>query len=198
MIPRRLLLLIAAGIAILTLVVFRERQLAHWRRTAPPVHVAPRQLAPRFQVADHHRHVVKFERFLGRQRVLLLFFDAELGADQDPYVQALVKNFDAIQKAGVEVIAISDATPYANLEAEKKLGREFPFPLLTDIDLKIPATSPVHRLYGLYDVKKEKSRNGMFLIARDGTLPIGPDGKPLPVEDADEAIRQISAGDWPR
>lgn len=198
MIPRRLLLLLTAGLVIFGLVLFRERQLAHWRATALPAQAAPRQLAPRFEVADHHRHLVKFERFLGRQRVALLFFDARLGADQDPHVLALLRHFDAIRRAGIEVVAISDATPYANLEAEKKLGQTFPFPLLTDIDLKIPASSPVHRMYGLFDVKRERSLNGLFLVARDGTVPIGPDGKPLPVKDVTSAIDRLSAGEWPR
>lgn len=191
MIPRRLLLLLMAGLFILGLVVFRQHQLAHWRVSASPARAAPRQLAPRFEVADHHRHVVKFERFLGRQRVVLLFFDAELGAASDPHLQMLVRNFDTLKRAGIEVVAISDATPYANLEAEKAAGYSFPFPLLTDIDLKIPATSPVHRMYGLYDAKREKSLNGLFLIARDGTVPIGPQGSPLPVSNIEETIRQL-------
>jgi len=198
MIPRGLLLLLAAGLVILGLVLFRERQLEHWRTVAPPVQAAPRALAPRFEVADHHRHLVKFERFLGRQRVVLLFFDAELGADEDANVRALAQNAQALRQQGIEVIAISDATPYANLAAEKKFGRDFPFPLLTDIDLKIPAKSPVHRMYGLYDVRLEKSLNGLFLIARDGTVPIGPDGKPLPVKHVEETVRQLCAGEWPR
>lgn len=198
MFPRRLILLLTAGLLILGLVLFREHQLAEWKVSAPPVTAAPRELAPRFMVADQHRHVVKFERFLGRQRVVLLFFDAQQGAHQDPRLLALAEHADQLKRSGIEIVAISDATPYANLEAGKKRGSDFPFPLLTDIDLRIPATSPVHRLYGLYDERKEVSLNGMFLVARDGTVPVGPNGKPLPVADESETLRQLIAGKWPR
>jgi len=197
MIPRRLLLLLAAGGLIFGLVIFREYQLAEWRETAPPVRAAPRRLAPRFEVTDHHRHFVKFERFLGRQRVVLLFFDAERGAASDPSVQALADNFDVLKRAGIEVVAISDNTPYANQQEEKKWGREFPFPLLTDVT-RNGGISPVHHLYGLYDSRHRKAQNGLFLVARDGTVPVGPGGKPLPVADIEATIRQLCAGEWPR
>lgn len=200
MIPRRLWLLLFAGLVILGLVVFRERQLAHWRKTAPTRNAVPRILAPRFQVADHHRHVVKFERFLGRQRVVLVFFDSQLGADKDPRVQPLVSCFEAIKHAGIEVVAVSSASRFENLEAEKRLGRDFPFPLLTDIEIdpRSPMDHPAHRRWGRYDVKTDQTRTGLFLIARDGTVPIGPEGFPLPVEDEQGAIEKLCRGEWPQ
>lgn len=197
MISRGPILLAFSGLVILGLVVFRERQVAQWRLEAPPRTLVPRQLAPRFQVADHRRHVVKFERLLGRHRVVLLFFDAKLGAEGDPMLQKLVNCFPAMKKAGIEVLAISDAPPYLNQQAEKNRGEPFPFPLLTDIDLNIPASSPVHRMYGLFDKRTQTSANGLFLIARDGTLPVNAQGVPVPVADVDTVIASLCAGEWP-
>jgi peroxiredoxin len=198
MIPKRLLLLLAAGLVILGLVVFRERQLARWKDATPHERPAPRRLAPRFEVADHHRHVVKFERFLGRQRVVLIFFDAELGAAKDPRVQAILPCAAALAEKGIEVVAISGATPYANQQAEAALGHTFPFPLLTDIELKTPIDFPVHRRWGRFDVKRHRPLTGVFLIARDGTVPITPEGLPLPVADEEAAIAALCHGEWPR
>jgi|GEM_PF-716598 Peroxiredoxin len=197
MISRGPILLAFSGLVILGLVVFRERQVAQWRLEAPRRTLVPRQLAPRFHVADHRRHVVKFERLLGRHRVVLLFFDATLGAEHDPTLQKLIECFPAIRRAGIEALAISDAPIYANQEAEKRRGEPFPFPLLTDIDLNIPASSPVHRMYGLFDERTQKTANGLFLIARDGTLPVDEHGVPIPVSDVDAALAALCAGEWP-
>ncbi|WP_437188132.1 hypothetical protein SH668x_001562 [Planctomicrobium sp. SH668] len=194
----RFTLLIVAGGVILLLVMLRERQLRHWSETAAPARAAPRQLAPRFQVTDHRRHLVKFERFLGRQRVALLFFDSRIGAANDPRVLSLLQGEEPLRRAGIEIVAISDANPHENQEAEKTLGIPFPFPLLTDIDLSIPAKLPVHRLYGLYDGASQQVRTGLFLIERDGTVPVGPNGFPLPVADEESAVEQLSQGIWPR
>jgi len=186
-----------AGLAILLSVIWREHQLARWRTQTPGPRAAPRILAPRFNLADHHRHVVKFERFLGRQRVLVVFFDAELGPLRDPRLTLILDCFPILHRMMVEVIGISSATPYANLAAEEERGEMFPFPLLTDIDLKSPISNPVHRLWGRYDERRDQTLTGLFLVARDGTVPIGPDGLPDPVADEQLALDRLCRGEWP-
>jgi peroxiredoxin len=188
------LLLVAAGV-ILVVTVLRYRQLEEWKTSPPPPRAAARQLAPRFELADHRRHLVKFERFLGRQRVVLVFFDSELGADRDPRLLPLIEHFDRINSAGIEVVAVSTATRFENEQAEERIGR-IPFPLLTDIDLHSPVPR-AHLLWGRLDERSQQPLPGMFLVARDGTIPVGPDGKPLPVQDEQAVIETLIRGEWP-
>lgn len=200
--PRRfpvgLALLGLAGVLLVMAVVWRERQLAQWRQDAPTVRFAPRSLAPRFRLADHHRHVVKFDRFLGRQRVLVVFFDAQLGPLRDPRMSRILECHPTIARMGVEIVGISSATPFANLAAEQERGEKIPFPLLTDIDVQSPVNEPVHRLWGRYDEKLGQTKTGLFLVARDGTIALGPDGYPMPVENEQAALDALCQGHWPR
>ena len=119
-------LLLISGLVILGLVMFRQRQLAEWQ-TRPPLRAAPQGLAPRFSLADHHRRFVKLERYFGRERVVLAFFDAALGREPRSPSAAAARCFEALRQAGIQVVAVSDATPYANLQAEEQLGGQFPF-----------------------------------------------------------------------
>ncbi|WP_437206159.1 redoxin domain-containing protein [Planctomicrobium sp. SH664] len=194
---RGLFLLLVAGIVILLVVNWREHQIVQWRALAPTNSLQRRMLAPRFTLVDHHRKVVKFERYLGRQRIVVLFFDAELGAARDARVQQLIQCFPAIQQAGIHVIAISDSSPYANEQAEKGLGKPIPFPLLTDIDVESPVASFVHRRWGRFDPVQERSLNGLFLVARDGTVPVDAEGVPIPVDDETATLAALCRGAWP-
>src|SRR5690606_2707109 len=152
--------------------------------------------APRFMLPDQHRKIVKLERLLGRHRVVLVFFDAELGVDQDPRTKSLIENFSAIHRMGVEIIAVSTSTPFANAEAKQRLGAEVPFPVLTDIDMNNPAPTPAHHNYGRIDAETGMPLTGIFLIERDGSLPVGPDGVPLPVNDEQQVLNQLADGIW--
>ncbi|MCA8995687.1 MAG: redoxin domain-containing protein [Planctomycetaceae bacterium] len=192
-----LILLALAAVAIFIVTLWRIQQLRGWQQQPQTVRSTPRALAPRFEVADHNRHLVKFERFLGRQRVLLIFFDAELGPLKDPRLSRVLECFEQIEGLGVEVVAVSSATPFANGEAEKNYGKPFPFPLLTDIDPNRPVNLPVHRQWGRFDEKTEKTQTGLFLVERDGTIPLGTDGLPQPVENEQAALDSLCSGQWP-
>ncbi len=198
---KREILLLIAGAGILAVTLWRENQLREWEHDPSRKVVAIRALAPRFTLADHNRNVVKLERVLGRHRVVLVFFDAELGVDQDPRTKSLIENFEAINRAGIEIIAVGTATPFQNEEAEKRLGSELPFPVLTDIDINDPAPSPAHRKYGLFEVANKnhdgETRTGFFLIERDGTLPVTLEGIPMPVLNEEETLKILAAGNWP-
>ncbi len=187
------------AIGLFALVILRQQQLERWSEHPPNAKVAPRRLAPRFELIDHNRHLVKFERFLGRQRVVVIFFDAEQGADKDPRVRPLVDHFDKIKQAGIEIIAISTAPFYANEQAEKNMPQmECPFPLLTDIVNRNPIAWPTHRLWGAYNEEQDTPIPGLYLVARDGTIEIGPDGKPIPIADEAAVIAKLIQADWPR
>lgn len=186
-----------AGLILLALVGWRLQQLEHWRQHPESVNLQRRALAPRFELADHRRHLVKFERFLGRQRVVLIFFDAELGADRDPRLQPLLDKEQLLKANGIEVVAVSSATPYANKQAEERLGESIGFPLLTDIDVNTPIPDPVHRMWGRYDEGQDQTLTGLFLIGRDGTVAVDDQGRPKPVENEQQVLELLSQGRWP-
>jgi peroxiredoxin len=194
---KREVLLLVAGVLILVTVVWRQQQLQQWQHDPTRVVITKRALAPRFTLADNSRKVVKLERLLGRHRVVLVFFDAEMGVDQDPRTKNLIENFAAIDSAGIEILAVSTATPFANEEAEKRLGSELPFPVLTDIDINNPAPTPAHHLYGLIDATTSTPRPGLFLINRDGSVAFGLNGFPAPAENETFVLESLSRGNWP-
>lgn len=191
------ILLLIAGIAILASVIWREQQLRDWKDDPTRVVSRARMLAPRFTLTDHNRKVVKLERLLGRHRVVLVFFDARLGIDQDPRTKMLLENFTKIDQTGIEIIAVGTATPFANEEAEKRLGMELPFPVLSDIDINNPAPTPAHRMYGQIDSETESPIPGLFLIDRDGSVAVGLDGRPEPVANERPILSKLANGKWP-
>ena len=77
------------------------------------------------ELYDQKSQLVKFERYLGRTKMVVVFFDGETGADADPWLTQLRDHHDQVQAAGVQVIGIGLATPYANREAEKR-SQDFP------------------------------------------------------------------------
>ncbi len=194
---KREVLLLVTGVLILVVVVWRQQQLQQWQHDPTRVVTTKQALAPRFTLADNSRKVVKLERLLGRHRVVLVFFDAEVGVDQDPRTKVLIENFAAINGAGIEIIAVGTATPFANEEAEKRLGKKLPFPILTDIDINNPAPTPAHRLYGVVDERTGDPHPGLFLINRDGSVAFGLNGFPAPVEDETFVLESLSKGEWP-
>lgn len=186
------------GIVILGLVLWRERQEAIRDALPPEARPLPRRFAPRFQANDHRSKLVKFERYLGRTRIVLVFFDGDAGADQDPVLRPLLEHHTAIEDAGIQVVAVSMATPYANRQAEQRWGQKFPFPVVTDIDPTAPYPASVHRSYGRYDEKGDRPLEGLFLIDRRGTVAMDDNGVPVPVNEPEAAVAALIAGTWPK
>lgn len=70
-----------AAALIAGLVAFKLSQPPQRRSTSM---LDERRPAPKFLALDSDNKLLKFERYLGRQEVLLIFFDGEAGADRDP------------------------------------------------------------------------------------------------------------------
>ena len=156
---------------------------------------ARRQYSPRFALYDQSSppQIVKFERYLGRTQLVVVFFDGETGADRDPWLTQLRDHHDRVKAAQVQVIGISTATPYANREAERR-SQEFPFPLLSDISQDTPA--PAHTLWGLLDPRDGSLHTGVFLVDRSGMVEV--EGSSYKLEaDPQAAIQAICKGTWP-
>ncbi len=193
--PRVLILPISAA-AIFAMVIWRvNREAPQGDRAATPA--AIRRLAPAFELYDQHSQLVKFERYLGRTRLLLLFI-GDRPAAEHPLVRRLVDHHAAIEDAGIQIVVVGVATPFANREAEKQLAAPLPFPVLTDVNRQSPEPVPVHRLWGLADdhpASLSTAREGLFLIGRDGTVDWSGTA-PQPVVDPVATVDQIARGDW--
>ena len=154
-----------------------------------------RRLAPRFELYDQNSQLVKFERYLGRTRILLLFI-ADSPVAAHPLVQQLMSNHTAIEDAEVQVVIVGTATPFATREAEKQRGEPYPFPVLTDINQQTPEPVPTHRQWGLAGDEPTDIREGLFLIDRDGTVPWF-ENAPRPESAPSNITTMIVNGDWP-
>lgn len=192
--PRVLVLplaaLLIAGLVALRLA--REEQ----RPTSPAAPPLPRRLAPKdFELYDMQNRLVKLERYLGRSRLVIVFFAPQPGADADSRLVRLRNHDTAVKRAGAEVVAITTARPAENEHAEARAGRKFPFPILTDINRNSPLPA-AHQQWGLYDEASGKTREALFLVDRAGMVPVR-NGFPAPVADPDAAIDALCRGEWP-
>ena len=154
-----------------------------YRVTRPPqpvVAIPPhsqRALPPRgWELPDQDFRLVKFERFLGRHPVAVLFVDANQ-LDTDPVLAWLREHADQVYDAGWRIIAISAANPAEHRRAAERAGRDWPFPLLTDMHLRDPAPTPVHHLWSRVDRATGETRPGLFLVDRMGYIPYA-NGRP--------------------
>ena len=57
---------------------------------------------------------VRLVGFLGRHRILIVFYDGSSGAEKDPVLLRLRRDFAAVKKADVIVLGISTAIPQLN------------------------------------------------------------------------------------
>lgn len=176
--PRVLVLPIAAAI-IVGLVAFKLSQPRQARSTAV---VDERRSADplKFMALDSNNQLVKFERYLGRHEILLIFFDGDAGADRDPVLLRMREQFPELKRRGVQVVAVSAAIPQFNRQAMERVGK-FPFPLLSDPEFFI------HQLWGRYDEERLQTRTGVFWIDRAGQVAWS--GKfPRPEMDLDRVL----------
>jgi peroxiredoxin len=153
----------------------------------------PRRLAPRIELYDQKSQLVKFERYLGRTQMVVVFFDGETGADHDPWLTQLRDQHDTVKAAGVQVIGIGVATPYANRQASER-SQPFPFPILSDIGKDNPA--PAHTQWGRFDPSDGSFHTGVFLVDRSGMVETDNRGF-KPVSDPLSVVKALCEGKWP-
>ncbi len=178
----RIFVLPIAAAIIVGLVVWKSRQPPQARSAAVLVERRP---APKFMGLDSNNQLVKFERYLGRHEILLIFFDGEAGADHDPVLSRVRQQFGELKRRGVQVIGVSAAIPQFNRQAAERSG-PFPFPLLSDPEYYM------HRMWGRYDEDQLRTQNGVFWIDRAGLVAWS--GQfPLPEADADKILPPINS-----
>ncbi len=191
----RILVLPFAAIVIASLVVWRMRIDGQSPATAgaPPAMVMAQSFP--FSLADQHRHVTRLQGYLGRTKLILVFFDGTKPAHLDPVVARLRDDYDRLKAAGVQPLAVSTASPFAIQKSEELAGQRFPFPILMDVDPNGLIPTPAHMAWSLAQPGSETLRQGTFLIDRMGRVSAH-GTTPRPVKDPQHVIDTILRGEW--
>lgn len=180
MIDRRLIVVLILGVLVLVVSVARVATNQPQNYEAQVAAATVMRPAPTFEALDADNHLVRLATWLGRHRIIVIFFDGDLGADQDADLLRLRDRFAELQAMDVKVIGVTPAAPQFNRDAMNKAGGPFPFPLVSDID---PQSAEgflrIHRHWGRLDPISEKPLTGAFLIDRAGMVAyVGPIPKP--------------------
>ena len=150
--------------------------------------------SPRFELIDQspQPRLVKFERYLSRHRIVLVFFDTKLPPDQDERLVQLRANLPALKRYETVVVGVSGGLPQEN-----RRGSLFPFPLLTDVvQREAGSRYQVHKLWGSYNEQTDEPEFKMFLIDRKGTVAWDGD-KPRAIENSKTVINALINGQDP-
>lgn len=155
--------------------------------------------APLFQLYDQHSQIVRVARYIGRHKLLIVFYDGSRGPEGSALLGSMRERYSELQATQAVVLAISTARPSenrygANLahrpevaapSAESEL--HYPFPLLSDI-----LDFEVHRQYGAFDFDAQRHREAAFIVDRSGVIryshiaPVGPG-------ELDDWVRELNA-----
>jgi len=180
MIDRRFIVVLFLGALVLIVSVARVATNQTQNYEAQVAAATVLRPAPTFEALDADNHLVRLATWLGRHRIILVFFDGDLGADQDADLLRLRDRFTELQAMDVKVIGITPVAPQVNRAAMERAGGPFPYPLISDID---PQSAEgflrIHRHWGRLDPISEKPLTGTFLIDRAGMVAyVGPIPKP--------------------
>jgi peroxiredoxin len=147
--------------------------------------------APNFEALDSDNHLVRLSAWLGRHRIIVIFFDGDRGADNDPDLLRLRDRFSELKTHDVKVVGVTTTIPQANRAAMERAGGTFPFPLVSDVDPQSPeGTLRIHRHWGRLDSVTNKPLPGVFLVDRKGQVAyVGP--IPKPFDNADQVIDTV-------
>ncbi|HUG20691.1 MAG TPA: redoxin domain-containing protein [Planctomycetaceae bacterium] len=142
---------------------------------------------------DQNSEVLKFERYLGRHDIFVVFYDGKNGIENSKSMQLFRTRYAELKKRGTIVVGISDALPQESLgyeevadESGKTVRRKksWPFPLLTDFGLL------VHQNWGRYDKETEQALEGVFYLDRAGNVDFQ-NGRPLPLDGPERFLNQL-------
>jgi peroxiredoxin len=181
---RRLLILLAAAATIAGLSTWRvvtNRPQDYARQIEEAELERP---AAAFEALDSDNQMFRLERYLGRHRVLVVFYSAADTAAASRHLLAVREEFEELSRRDVKVVGVSTALPQHNRAAMEHSG-PFPFPLVTDVDLTI------HRRWGRVSADTGEPLEGVFLIDRKGAVPSLGD-QPRPVDDVPTLLKELT------
>jgi peroxiredoxin len=167
----RLVAVIAAGALIAVVSIARvatNKPQNYETQVAAAVTMRP---APGFEALDANNHLVRLGTWLGRHRIIIVFFDGDRGADHNSDLLRLRDRFKELQSQDIKVVGVSTTIPQVNRAAMDRAGGEFPFPLVSDVDPQsAEGMLRIHRHWGRLDAMTEKPLPGIFLIDRKGDV----------------------------
>jgi len=140
--------------------------------------------APRFEGLDAHNQMFRLEGWLGRHRILVVFFSAEATAAKDANLLAVRDAYAELARHDIKVVGVSTTLPQHNRAAMEQVG-DFPFPLVSDVDLTI------HRRWGRLSATTNEPLTGVFLIDRKGSV-AAVAFQPRPIEDLSATLKELT------
>lgn len=161
-VDQRLILVLLAGGLIAGVCAYRlmtNRPLDHAAQVRAASQPHP---APLFEAVNEQNEMFRLQTYLGRHRIVVVFYDGDAGADRSRELAELTKRADELKRLDVKAIGVSKALALANRNALPQLG-EFPGQLLSDVDGKI------HERWGR-NAPDGRTIPGVFLIDRKGQV----------------------------
>jgi peroxiredoxin len=183
---RRVLLLPLAALLIAAACAYRLTR-TEADRDAPLTEQGFSRPPPLLELYDQSKPSkrVRLASYLGRHRVLVLFFDGERGVENDLKLNFLRENHRRVVNADCIVLAVSTALPQQVRRASVANGA-FPFSVLSDPGLE------VHRSWGMVEGEPPRPKSGLFLVDRAGRVNWSRSaGLPLPLANPDGVIREL-------
>ena len=199
--PRIVFVIPIAAVVIAGLVVFKLT-----RRYEPPVEESAFDVrpAPLFMIEDQHSRMVRLASYIGRSKLLIVFFDGSQGPDHSELLSRLCDAYPEIHATGAIVLAISAARPSQNrygaqlehlkVDPSRAAAADvdelrYPFPLLSDI-----LDYNEHRKYQAFDERTGQPLEAVFVVDRAGLIQyahLGPDITPSKPDAAADWVKEL-------
>ncbi len=167
-------ILLPAALLIVFAVVHRQWNGPMWRPSGGE-HVTAVRPAPGIELPDQQLQIVRLSRYLGRQKLVIVFFDGEAGPENDRQLLLLRDGYPELRTASTEVIGVSSATTARDPQGSGRSGL-FPFPLLSDVD------RVAHQAWGLVDENSHSPQSAIILVDRAGQIRWERRGESEPVD----------------
>lgn len=153
-----------------------------------PVEVG--QQAPDFELTDQNRNRVKLSDFRGKSNVALVFYPFTFTGVCQGELCTLRDDLPSFERSGVQVLAVSCDSPFAQAKWSEEQG--FKFPVLADFW----PHGEVSRSYGVFNEAVGCANRQTFVIDKDGnvvsTFASADLGTPRAKEEYEKALAGLS------
>lgn len=141
------------------------------------------QPAPLFEAVNEQNEMFRLQTYLGRHRIIVVFYDGDAGANHSRELAELTKRADELKRLDVKAVGVSRSLALANRTALKQLG-DFPGQLLSDVD------GMIHQRWGR-NGPDGRTIPGLFLIDRKGQVAYF-GGQPRSYDSVDELWKDLA------
>ncbi|MFC1409968.1 peroxiredoxin [Streptacidiphilus sp. N1-12] len=120
--------------------------------------------APDFELKNQHGELVKLSDFRGEKNVVVVFYPFAFTGVCTGELCSLERELPQFQNDDVQILAISNDSPFTLRVFAEKEGLEYP--LLSDFW----PHGEVSRAYGVFDEEKGCAVRGTFVVDKTGTV----------------------------